>query len=153
MNKSHSSVSIFALPPILNFYNYPISLPFYSQPKQVTDIKEFLELVNRKDTRAVTIKKNKDCVKFKARTARFLVTLVVKDSSKADKLAKMLPPCTRRHMAVCVIHMYLCVCLCVCFCSCSRQARHHQLSSCFSVQSRGMNVPGGGRMKEKRGRR
>lgn len=69
-----------------------ISSPsFYFQPKQITDIKEFLELVSRKDTRSVVVKKNPENVKFKARTSRYLVTLVVKDSAKADKLIKMLP--------------------------------------------------------------
>lgn len=41
---------------------------------------------------AIKIKRNKDNVKFKARTARFLVTLVVKDTAKAEKLIKLLPP-------------------------------------------------------------
>lgn len=67
------------------------SLPFTLQPKQVTDIKEFLELVSRKDTRSVVVKKNPENVKFKARTSRYLITLVVKDSAKAEKLIKMLP--------------------------------------------------------------
>lgn len=38
------------------------------------------------------IKKNRDCTKFKARTPSSLVTLVVKDTVKADKLIKMFPP-------------------------------------------------------------
>ena len=41
---------------------------------------------------AIKIKRNKDNVKFKARTPRFLVTLVVKDTEKAEKLIKLLPP-------------------------------------------------------------
>jgi large subunit ribosomal protein L38e len=73
---------------LLLFY---ISYSHSIQPKQVTDIKEFLELVNRKDTRSVVIKKNPENVKFKARTSRYLITLVVKDSAKAEKLIKMLP--------------------------------------------------------------
>lgn len=73
--------------------NYRTFVIFYFtlQPKQVTDIKEFLELVSRQDTRSVVIKKNPENVKFKARTSRYLVTLVVKDSVKAEKLIKMLP--------------------------------------------------------------
>jgi hypothetical protein len=46
-------------------------------------------LANRKDTRSIKVKKNRDCTKFKARTAGALVTLVVKDSDKAEKLTKM----------------------------------------------------------------
>jgi hypothetical protein len=41
---------------------------------------------------AIKIKRNKDNVKFKARTPRFLVTLVVKDTEKAEKIIKLLPP-------------------------------------------------------------
>lgn len=48
-------------------------------------------LVN-KDAKSIKIKRNKDNVKFKARTPRFLVTLVVKDTEKAEKLIKLLPP-------------------------------------------------------------
>jgi transposase-like protein len=47
--------------------------------------------VNREDTRSVVIKKNPKNIKFKARTGRFLITLVVKDAAKAEKLIKMLP--------------------------------------------------------------
>lgn len=43
---------------------------------------------------AIRVKRNKDNVKFKARTPRFLVTLVVKDTEKAEKLIKLLPPST-----------------------------------------------------------
>lgn len=81
-----------------SIFLYPSSIPplsplspAISQPKQVTDIKEFLELVSRKDTRSVVVKKNPENVKFKARTSRYLITLVVKDSAKAEKLIKMLP--------------------------------------------------------------
>lgn len=77
---------------ILSTYPRISSNPLLSlQPKQITDIKEFLELVSRKDTRSVVVKKNPENVKFKARTSRYLITLVVKDSAKAEKLIKMLP--------------------------------------------------------------
>lgn len=78
----------FSLVFISHYYHLNFTL---SQPKQITDIKEFLELVSRKDTRSVVIKKNTENVKFKARTSRYLVTLVVKDSVKAEKLIKMMP--------------------------------------------------------------
>lgn len=74
-----------------SLYSLLTSPPPLLQPKQITDIKEFLELVSRKDTRSVVVKKNTENVKFKARTSRYLVTLVVKDAAKADKLIKMLP--------------------------------------------------------------
>ncbi len=63
-----------------------------TQPKQVFDIKEFLELLNKTPAPGLTVKYNADCVKFKARTARRLITLVVKDADKADKLVKLVPP-------------------------------------------------------------
>ena len=48
--------------------------------------------MNGKLTKSIRIKRNKDNVKFKARTPRSLVTLVVKDTEKAEKLIKLLPP-------------------------------------------------------------
>lgn len=63
-----------------------------TQPKQVFDIKEFHAILNSKTTKSVVVKHNADCVKFKARTGRRLVTLVVKDAEKADKLVKLIPP-------------------------------------------------------------
>ena len=41
---------------------------------------------------AVKIKKNKDNVKFKVRCSRYLYTLVINDTEKADKLRQSLPP-------------------------------------------------------------
>jgi len=41
---------------------------------------------------AARIKKNKQQTKFKVRCERFLYTLVLKDSEKAEKLKQSLPP-------------------------------------------------------------
>ncbi|PHZ12486.1 uncharacterized protein RHIMIDRAFT_237412 [Rhizopus microsporus ATCC 52813] len=64
----------------------------YHIPKQIKDIKEFLEIARRKDAKSARIKKNADSVKFKVRCSRYLYTLVVKDKSKANKLKQSLPP-------------------------------------------------------------
>ncbi|KAF8370420.1 rpl-38 [Pristionchus pacificus] len=61
-------------------------------PRQIQDIKDFLLKARRKDAKSVTIKKNKENVKFKVRTSRFLFTLVIQDKEKADKLKASLPP-------------------------------------------------------------
>ncbi|CAM6011696.1 unnamed protein product [Sphagnum balticum] len=46
----------------------------------------------RKDARSVQIKRSKDVVKFKVRCKKYLYTLCVFDSDKADKLKQSLPP-------------------------------------------------------------
>ncbi|KAL1936386.1 hypothetical protein VTP01DRAFT_520 [Rhizomucor pusillus] len=61
-------------------------------PKQIKDIKEFLEIARRKDAKSARIKKNSDNVKFKVRCSSYLYTLVVKDKQKATKLKQSLPP-------------------------------------------------------------
>ncbi|WFD08184.1 60S ribosomal protein L38 [Malassezia vespertilionis] len=66
-------------------------------PKQVTDIKNFLEIARRKDARAARIKKTaigpkQVQTKFKLRCSRYLYTLVVDDLEKANKLRQSLPP-------------------------------------------------------------
>ncbi|CAL5348033.1 unnamed protein product [Camellia sinensis] len=61
-------------------------------PKQIHEIKDFLLTARRKDARSVKIKRSKDVVKFKVRCARYLYTLCVFDSEKADKLKQSLPP-------------------------------------------------------------
>ncbi|WFD34717.1 60S ribosomal protein L38 [Malassezia cuniculi] len=66
-------------------------------PKQVTDIKQFLEIARRQDAKVARIKKNVvnnkvTQTKFKVRCSRFLYTLVVDDAEKAEKLKKSLPP-------------------------------------------------------------
>eukprot|EP00656_Telonema_subtile_P038199 TRINITY_DN4284_c0_g1_i3.p1 TRINITY_DN4284_c0_g1~~TRINITY_DN4284_c0_g1_i3.p1 ORF type:complete len:104 (+),score=34.55 TRINITY_DN4284_c0_g1_i3:115-426(+) len=61
-------------------------------PKEISEIKKFLETARRKDARSVKIKKNADKVKFKIRCSRYLYTLCVPDTEKADKLKQSLPP-------------------------------------------------------------
>nr|8I9X_Lk Chain Lk, 60S ribosomal protein L38-like protein [Thermochaetoides thermophila DSM 1495]8I9Y_Lk Chain Lk, 60S ribosomal protein L38-like protein [Thermochaetoides thermophila DSM 1495]8I9Z_Lk Chain Lk, 60S ribosomal protein L38-like protein [Thermochaetoides thermophila DSM 1495]8IA0_Lk Chain Lk, 60S ribosomal protein L38-like protein [Thermochaetoides thermophila DSM 1495] len=63
-------------------------------PQEVSDIKKFIEICRRKDASAARIKKNPKTqqIKFKVRCQRFLYTLVLKDSDKAEKLKQSLPP-------------------------------------------------------------
>ena len=62
------------------------------QPKQINDIKEFLLTARRKDAKSVKIKKSNGVTKFKVRCTKYLYTLCVPDSDKADKLKQSLPP-------------------------------------------------------------
>jgi len=64
----------------------------FVQPKQIHEIKDFLLTARRKDARSVKIKRSKDVVKFKVRCSKYLYTLCVFDSEKADKLKQSLPP-------------------------------------------------------------
>ncbi|KAJ2606418.1 60S ribosomal protein L38 [Coemansia sp. RSA 1722] len=61
-------------------------------PKQIQDIKNFLEITRRKDAAGVRVKKNGKIVKFKVRCSRYLYTLTVADVQKAKKLRQSLPP-------------------------------------------------------------
>ncbi|KAL5521047.1 RPL38 [Sanghuangporus baumii] len=61
-------------------------------PKQITEIKQFIEFARMKDARAVRIKKNASGTKLKLRRSRYLYTLYIKDDEKADKLKQSLPP-------------------------------------------------------------
>ncbi|PAV18080.1 ribosomal L38e [Pyrrhoderma noxium] len=65
-------------------------------PKQIFEIKQFIESARRKDARAVRIKQNKVKgkfqTKFKLRCAGSLYTLVLADGEKAEKLKQSLPP-------------------------------------------------------------
>ncbi|EOD51108.1 60s ribosomal protein l38 [Neofusicoccum parvum] len=65
-------------------------------PSEVSDIKQFIEICRRKDASSARIKKNKkngvSQTKFKVRCHRYLYTLVLKDSDKAEKLKQSLPP-------------------------------------------------------------
>ncbi|KAL8905214.1 MAG: hypothetical protein Q9207_002769 [Kuettlingeria erythrocarpa] len=63
-------------------------------PREVSDIKQFIEICRRKDASSARIKRNRKSqqIKFKVRCHRFLYTLVLKDSDKADKLKQSLPP-------------------------------------------------------------
>merc|ERR1711934_752246 len=64
-------------------------------PKQIKEIKEFLNTARRKDASAVKIKRNVNNIKFKVRCSRYLYTLVVDDQEKADKLKLSLPQDSR----------------------------------------------------------
>ncbi|KAI6222924.1 60S ribosomal protein L38 [Aphelenchoides fujianensis] len=61
-------------------------------PREITDIKEFLLTARRKDAKSVKIKKNPTNMKFKIRCSRYLYTLVISDTTKAEKLKQSLPP-------------------------------------------------------------
>ncbi|CAD7928416.1 unnamed protein product [Amoebophrya sp. A25] len=61
-------------------------------PKQIHEIRKFLQESRRKDAKRVTILRKPEATKFKIRCSRYLYTLVVKDKSKADRLAQSLTP-------------------------------------------------------------
>ncbi|KAF2749308.1 ribosomal protein L38e [Sporormia fimetaria CBS 119925] len=63
-------------------------------PAEVSDIKQFIEICRRKDAQSARIKKNTktDNIKFKVRASRFVYTLTLKDTEKAEKLKQSMPP-------------------------------------------------------------
>lgn len=68
-------------------------------PKEIRDIKQFIEIARRKDATQARIKKvaaktptGKAVTKFKVRCSRYLYTLSVDDAEKAEKLRQSLPP-------------------------------------------------------------
>mmetsp|Transcript_101969 Transcript_101969/g.317807 ORF Transcript_101969/g.317807 Transcript_101969/m.317807 type:complete len:86 (+) Transcript_101969:37-294(+) len=76
-------------------------------PKEVKEIKEFLQRAHSKDAKFVKImkakaknsvgkakdkRKSKDKYKFKVRCSRYLYTLKLDDKAKAEKLQQSLPP-------------------------------------------------------------
>ena len=62
-------------------------------PKQIVDIRDFLEKARRKDAKNIKIKKTAQGVtKFKIRTSKYLYTLVLADKEKAEQILKTLPP-------------------------------------------------------------
>ncbi len=65
-------------------------------PKQITDIRDFLQKARRRDAKQVKILKRSSQTKFKIRCSRYLYTLVVTDSEKAEKLTQSLPPGLQR---------------------------------------------------------
>lgn len=67
-------------------------------PKQIHDIRDFLQKARRRDAKSVKIKSNKatNSTKFKIRCTRYLYTLCVTDKEKADKLTQSLPPGLRK---------------------------------------------------------
>ena len=62
------------------------------QPKEISEIKDFLLTARRKDAQSVKIKQTKTVTKFKVRCSKYLYTLCVTDAEKADKLKQSLPP-------------------------------------------------------------
>lgn len=80
-------------------------------PKQVQDIKQFLEICRRKDAKCILFEPAKSDLiaariqksyskltaskqtKFKVRCSRFVYTLAIDDTDKADKIRQSLPPC------------------------------------------------------------
>ena len=63
-----------------------------AMPKQITEIRQFLQIARRKDARSVKIKKNGTATKFKIRCSSYLYTLIMADKAKAEKLKQSLPP-------------------------------------------------------------
>ncbi|XP_013361360.1 PREDICTED: uncharacterized protein LOC102004898 [Chinchilla lanigera] len=60
--------------------------------RKIEEIKDFLPKTRWKDAKSVKIKKNKDNMKFKVQCSRYLLTLVIADKEKAEKLKQSLPP-------------------------------------------------------------
>ena len=69
---------------------------FPKMPKEITDIRDFLQKARRRDAKAVTIKTTRGMTKFKIRCSRYLYTLRVQDGEKAAKLEQSLPPGLQR---------------------------------------------------------
>ncbi|ETW75385.1 hypothetical protein HETIRDRAFT_423082 [Heterobasidion irregulare TC 32-1] len=68
-------------------------------PKEIRDIKQFIDIARRKDASSARIKKvasrvpgAKEKTKFKIRCSRYLYTLSLDDPEKAEKLKQSLPP-------------------------------------------------------------
>ncbi|RMZ91579.1 hypothetical protein DV736_g1175, partial [Chaetothyriales sp. CBS 134916] len=69
-------------------------------PAEVTEIKNLLEIARRKDAKSARMKRvpvthkgqTSQQIKFKIRCKRYLYTLILNDSSKADKIKQSLPP-------------------------------------------------------------
>ena len=65
-------------------------------PKLIADIRDFIQKARRKDAKSVKIKKVNGVTKFKIRCSKFLYTLKVTDTEKADKITLSLPPALTR---------------------------------------------------------
>ncbi|KAK2648869.1 hypothetical protein Ddye_016358 [Dipteronia dyeriana] len=61
--------------------------------KQIHEINDFFLTVRRKDARSIKIKRSKDVAKFKVQCSKYLYTLCVFYSEKANKLKQSLPQC------------------------------------------------------------
>ncbi|ONI30206.1 hypothetical protein PRUPE_1G237900 [Prunus persica] len=73
----------------------PLKKLFFEERDTPNSAKSFYNSedgLRRKDARSVKIKRSKDAVKFKVRCSKYLYTLCVFDSEKADKLKQSLPP-------------------------------------------------------------
>ena len=104
------------------------------QPKQINEIKDFLLTARRKDARSVKIKKTGDVTKFKVRCSRYLYTLCVTDSDKADKLKQSLPPGKNVHTILCAWIYCLCLvheCFTHVVCCLSLAGVFHLAAACF----------------------
>lgn len=67
-------------------------------------------MARRKDAKLVKLMKGKNGVtKFKIRCSKYLYTLSVKDSDKADKLKSSLPPGELRRASGCGVGRRVCV--------------------------------------------
>ncbi|SBS83793.1 60S ribosomal protein L38, putative [Plasmodium ovale] len=72
-------------------------------PKQITDIRKFLQISRKPDTTAVIIvkkksktKKNTIITKLKLRTKKYLYTMVFPDRKKAERIENSLLPNLKR---------------------------------------------------------
>jgi large subunit ribosomal protein L38e len=73
-------------------HKLPTTTP--EMPKEIKEIKEFLLAARRPDAKSLKIQKSssKKVTKFKVKCSKYLYTLVLTDSLKADKLVQSLPP-------------------------------------------------------------
>ena len=76
------------------------------------------------------IKKNKDNVKFKVRCSRYLYTLVIQDTEKAEKLKQSLPP--GKYHRILITFFFATIVFCVLFCFKSFDAFTYNQGSCAS---------------------
>ncbi|KAL3315410.1 60S ribosomal protein L38 [Cichlidogyrus casuarinus] len=60
-------------------------------PVLVQNVRDFLTHANRPDARKVTIKRNKNNVKFKIRCSRYLYVYVLNDLENVDRIKAILP--------------------------------------------------------------
>lgn len=65
-------------------------------PREIRNLKEFLNICARKDARCVKVKHNPSATKFKVRCSRFLYTLVVNDKKKAAKIERSIHPSVKK---------------------------------------------------------
>jgi len=61
-------------------------------PKQLTEVRLFLQVARRKDAKLVKIFRAKTQTKFKIRCSKYLYTMIMSAPDKAKKLEQSLPP-------------------------------------------------------------